>query len=355
MFCLCCNPSSSFSASGFFAEGLTNIVPDVTSALQRRAAYERRKAYSRAPVIHPAQSDFIVRNVRALTMDVDIGELPRADIHIRDGEIVNIGQALQATAMLEIDGNGLVALPGFIADHRHPAIDAMAGVGGCDMAGANAEDLYRIVRLAMLDLMSSGITSVHHCALGIEADRAETAILAQIDSGLRGCFSYPLSAHDRQREVLTELIERWSAEHSDYRLEVRLSREDGDQMICPASEPIESGLVRESQQADLADCTLGAARRLKLDPWVGSLSPGKRADLILVDANVSARGHAAEARALVSARDINAANVVMVCIDGRIRKRNGVVVEPSEGLIRKEGQEALAHFRNPATQQSNRS
>src|SRR5258705_12552877 len=162
MFCLCCNSSSSFSASGFFAEGLTDIVPDVTSALQRRAAYERRKAYSRAPVIHPAQSDFIVRNVRALTMDVDIGELPRADIHIRDGEIVNIGQALQATAMLEVDGSGLVALPGVIADHRHPAIDAMAGVGGCDMAGAKTENPYPLFRPAKLHPKSSNITHAQH-------------------------------------------------------------------------------------------------------------------------------------------------------------------------------------------------
>jgi hypothetical protein len=355
MFCLCCNPSSSFSASGFFAEGLTDIVPDVTSALQRRAAYERRKAYSRAPVIHPAQSEFIVRNVQALTMDADIGALPRADIHVRDGEIVNIGQALQASAMLEIDGNRLVALPGLIADHRHPAIDALADEGGCDVAGADAEDIYRIVRLAMLDLMSSGVTSVYHCAHRIDADRAETAMLAQIDSGLRGCFSYPSSADDKQREVLTELTERWSAEHSDYRLEIRLPPKDGDGIICPAGEPVACGLVLESQEADLAGCTTGAALRLKLDPWAGSLSPGKRADFILVDPNISARGHAASAQALASARDIKTANVVLVCIDGRIRKRNGVVVEPNEGLIRKEGQEAIAHLRNPAAQQSNRS
>ncbi|WP_167558926.1 amidohydrolase family protein [Bradyrhizobium canariense] len=257
--------------------------------------------------------------------------------------------------MLEIDGNRFVALPGLIADHRHPAIDALADEGGCDVAGADAEDIYRIVRLAMLDLMSSGITSVYHCAHKIGADRAETAMLAQIDSGLRGCFSYPSSAADKQREVLTELSERWSAERSDYRLEIGLPPEDGDGIVCPAGEPVASGLVPESQEADLAGCTIGAALRLKLDPRVGSLSPGKRADFILVDPNIAARGHATAARALVSARDINAANVVLVCIDGRIRKRNGVVVEPNEGLIRKEGQEAIAHLRNPATQQSNRS
>jgi cytosine/adenosine deaminase-related metal-dependent hydrolase len=353
MFCLCCNPSSSFSASGFFAKGLTDIVPDVASALQRRAAYERRKAYSRAPVIHPAQSEFIVRNVQALTMDADIGALPRADIHVRDGEIANIGRALQASAMLEIDGYRFIALPGLIADHRHPAIDALADEGGCDVAGADAEDIYRIVRLAMLDLMSSGVTSVYHCAHRIDADRAETAMLAHIDSGLRGCFSYSSSAQDKQREVLTELIERWSAEHSDYRLEIRLPPEDSDGIICPAGELIASDLVPKSQEVDLADCTMGAALRLRLDPWVGSLSPGKRADFILVDPNISARGHAVAARALASARDINTANVVLVCIDGRVRKRNGVVVESSEGLIRKEGQQAIAHLRNPAAQLSN--
>src|ERR1700742_3505722 len=146
MFCSCCNSSTSFSASGFFSEGVVDTVPDVASAWQRREAYERRKAYSRVPVIHPTQSEFIVRNVRALTMDVDIGEQPRTDIHVRDGEIVHIGRALPASVMLEIDGNGLIAMPGVVADHCHAVIDTIERAG-CERGvamGATAEDIYRI-------------------------------------------------------------------------------------------------------------------------------------------------------------------------------------------------------------------
>jgi cytosine/adenosine deaminase-related metal-dependent hydrolase len=287
---------------------------------------------------------------------VDIGELPRTDIHVRDGEIVHIGRALPASVMLEIDGNGLIAMPGVVADHCHAVIDTIERAG-CERGvamGATAEDIYRIARLAMLELVSSGFTSLHHCALGIQADHAETVVLAQIDSGLRGCFSYPLSAQDKEREALTELSERWSAGHSDGRLEIRPPSDDGG-FICHAGEPARSGLRPEPQQPDLADCARGAVRRLAPDSRIGSLSPGNRADLILVDPGISVRGLSKEARPLASARDINAANVVMVCIDGRIRKRNGVVVEPGESLIRREGQEALARLRNPATQPFSRS
>jgi hypothetical protein len=43
-----------------------------------------------------------------------------------------------------------------------------------------------------------------------------------------------------------------------------------------------------------------------------------------------------------------AADVLMVAIDGRLRKQNGVLTEPNEGLIRREGHEAIARLRTEA-------
>jgi cytosine/adenosine deaminase-related metal-dependent hydrolase len=330
MFCFCCNSATPLAASRFFAEGLTTESSDVTSALQRRAAYERRKAYSRAPVSHPGKIDMVIRGVRALTMDPSVGDVVVMDIHVRDGEIVDIGCALPATAMLDIDGRGLVALPGLIADHSHPAMAIASAPGEVDN-----EAVYRTVRLALLDLMSSGVTFVHQCARPVPQRQAEAALLAHIDSGLRGCFSYPSSDPDEDHDVMTELAERWPLDASDDRVDVRAPR------------PQDFSCVTDSA-THLAGRTIEAAERLGLDPWTGSIAPGKRADLILVDPERSHGTLDPDPRAW-SASDIHAGNVVLVCADGRLRKRNGVIVEPNEGLIRQEGQEAL-HDRNPQHQ-----
>jgi len=37
-------------------------------------------------------------------------------------------------------------------------------------------------------------------------------------------------------------------------------------------------------------------------------------------------------------------NTELVCIDGCIKKRNGLLTEPNEGLIRREGREAIVRL-----------
>src|ERR1700753_3006059 len=83
MFCLCCRPPG-----GFFAEGVAEPVLDFARALKRRTAYERRTSYSRAPVTHPAQAEFVIRDAGAITMDPHLGNPARTDLHVRDGAIV---------------------------------------------------------------------------------------------------------------------------------------------------------------------------------------------------------------------------------------------------------------------------
>ena len=39
-----------------------------------------------------------------------------------------------------------------------------------------------------------------------------------------------------------------------------------------------------------------------------------------------------------------ATRVEFVCVDGRVKKRNGVLTEPNEGLIRSEARDALTHL-----------
>ena len=367
MFCACCRIPGQRSG-GFFAEGIAEPVLDPEAALARRAAYRRRSGFTAAPAAHPEQSDFVIREACILTMDANLGDLPVADLHVRDGVIMNLGRDLRVTGMLEIDARSTVAIPGFIAGHRHLCSDLLAGApaervappcdgpdGGLpDLSPAAEADIYRAVRLALLDALSAGITTVNHCGYDIGGAHAETAIIAQLDSGVRGRFSFPLDgpAADpaSDADALAKLGRNWFTAHGDHLLELGVSADRMPGGLAPIAASLPAAVGHDEPAPETIEQRTGeAARGLGLDYGIGSLSPGKCADLVLIDAG--ARGQAGrlsppEARACV--RHASAADVVLVAVDGRLRKRNGVLVEPNEGLIRREGRDAIARLREAA-------
>jgi cytosine/adenosine deaminase-related metal-dependent hydrolase len=354
MFCVCCrvpNPKP----GGFFAEAADGV-PDVEAALARRAMYRRRAAFSSAPARHPEQGEFIIRGASVLTLDPHIGNLTEADIHVRDGVIVNVGRDLKAAPLHRIDGHGRIAVPGFVAGHRHicsemvlPESDHPAALPDADPA-----DIYKILRLALLEAVSAGTTTVHHCASDIGGEHAEAAILAQIDSGVRGRFSYPLDlplslAPTDDQHALNRIEQTWFASSSEHLLDlgITVTRADENTSVLSYPDrtalPVSSDHLKASAANDgLAAVTLEAARALNLDHCIGSLAPGKRADLVLIDGG---RNKVPMDQAEAFARRAKASDVVLVSIDGRLRKRNGVLTEPNEGLIRREGEAAIARLR----------
>jgi len=345
MFCLCCRPDP-----GFRAEAVSDPADDFDRALKRRAAYQRRQAFSRAAVAHPIQDEFVIRNSCVLTMDPHIGDIAGGDIHVRDGAIANIGRGL-ATRASEIDGTGLIALPGFVADHRHLLDETMGQSHDGRPRDTAPADLYRLLRLALLDLASSGITTVHYCAADITSDQVETAMLAQIDAGLRGRISYPIRhesevANDPARAV-SDLYETWFATSPDHLLDLGITAEaDDDAPLALSSHRLPLVTVHDDLPVagHCTERTIGAARRLGLDQWIGSLSPGKRADLILVSGGAP-NTPVTPARARQTLCEMTANRVQLVCVDGRIKKRNGVLTEPNEGLIRSEARDALSRLK----------
>jgi cytosine/adenosine deaminase-related metal-dependent hydrolase len=148
-------------------------------------------------------------------MDPAIGDLPRGDIHVRNGAIVAVGTNLNAPAAEIIDGKTMIACPGFIETHWH-----MWGAVARNMAGEEEKTGYfpfsrvlgslftpqdnaRGVRLALAEAISSGITTVHnwsHNLLSPAYADAELAVHREV--GGRARFAYGYSRNTGQNETL---------------------------------------------------------------------------------------------------------------------------------------------------------
>lgn len=357
MFCTCCRLPGQ-RPGGFFAEGIAPDAPDIEAAAARRAVYQRRAAFSSAPVVHPERTEFIIRRACILTMDPHIGDLATADLHVRDGLIVNIGRDLQASAMHEIDGRNAIVTPGFVAVHRHlsSAAASLDDDGRIpDLSAADAADVYRVVRLALLDAVASGITTLNHCAHDIGGEHAETAIVAHIDSGVRGRFSYPLtdapSAETGDLEEIRRLEQTWFAAYGEHLLDLGIAIDDaaGDSVAASTALPIMTSHASDPAQRPMLDeRTIGPAKMLEIDHCIGSLSPGKRADIVLIAAGPHGAAPLTPERGHDIARHATVSDILTVAVDGRLRKQNGVLIEPHEGLIRREGREAIERLRAEA-------
>jgi cytosine/adenosine deaminase-related metal-dependent hydrolase len=150
-----------------------------------------------------ARGDIVVRGAYVVTMDPALGDIPGADVLVREGEIVAVGNNLAAGHADTISGKGMVLLPGFVDTHWHLWNSFMRGLIG-DGPGRDyfavkrglapfyrPVDFYRAARLALADAIDSGITTVHNWDHNLRGpDDADANILAQLDMGIRGRFSY---------------------------------------------------------------------------------------------------------------------------------------------------------------------
>jgi 5-methylthioadenosine/S-adenosylhomocysteine deaminase len=86
--------------------------------------------------------------------------------------------------------------------------------------------------------------------------------------------------------------------------------------------------------------TLGGARCMGVADRTGSLTPGKRADLIMVDTRAVNLGPFADAAHLL-VEAAQPANVDTVVVDGRILKRHGILIETELGEVLREARGAV--------------
>lgn len=184
----------------------------------------------------PERSNLLLRNAHVLPLDPGVPE-GAADILIRDGVIEDIGVGLALPdGVPAVDATGSIALPGFIDTHWHLWNSLLRGTVG-DAPGRDyfsvkrgiaphfdVDDFYWSARFALAEAVQNGITTVHNWDHNVrDAGDVDANLQAQLDSGLRGRFSYgPPDSSDASEvmdfEGLDAARDRWSPEKLDHRI-----------------------------------------------------------------------------------------------------------------------------------------
>lgn len=144
------------------------------------------------------------------------------DILIEDDIIMDIGSNLQTEADQEIQGAGMVAMPGLINAHNHSPMSLLRGFSD-DLilmdwlekkmlpaeARMNEEDIYWGAKLAMVEMIRTGTTA--YADMYIHMDQIAYAV---VESGIRASLTRGLifledDGGKRMSEAIN-LVERWS-------------------------------------------------------------------------------------------------------------------------------------------------
>jgi 5-methylthioadenosine/S-adenosylhomocysteine deaminase len=149
-----------------------------------------------------ARSRILIENASVVTLDPALGDLPRADILVEDGDIAAIGPDLGVSDAEKIDASGQIAIPGFANTHLHTWQHALRGV----CADWTVKDYVRCWRIHLgpmyrpedmyagnyagaLDALNNGVTLVvDYCHNVVTRDHAREALRGLRDAGVRALF-----------------------------------------------------------------------------------------------------------------------------------------------------------------------
>ena len=158
------------------------------------------RASAQVPARNPG---IVIRGAYIMTMDPSAGDLKSSDIHVRGNSIVAIGPRIDVEGAEVVDATGMIAMPGIVDTHWHMWNSLLRGlVGGTPQDGYfptvrkygphyTALDTYAGTRLALVEALNAGVTTVHNWAHNIrDVGHADASIRAHQSVGLRARFSY---------------------------------------------------------------------------------------------------------------------------------------------------------------------
>jgi cytosine/adenosine deaminase-related metal-dependent hydrolase len=196
--------------------------------------------------------------------------------------------------------------------------------------GAYGERYHGIAALERAGLLGDDMTFVHCCT----SDDAELAMAA--DAGASVCVTPAVEASmpGLGRPATGRLLAHGLRPALGVDVEVGTPGDLFSQMRAAlAAERLIGGEAELTAEDLLGFATIDGARALGLDERIGSLTPGKQADLILVrTADLALAPASGPAGTLVAAGHPGAVDTVVVA--GRVRKREGRLIHPDlDGVV----------------------
>ena len=222
----------------------------------------------------PARGEFIVRRGYLVTMDESLGDLPDGDVHVRNGQILEVGRNLRAPGATVLDGRNMIVMPGFVDTHWHLWTTYLRGMSGDKVEDGyfpvttaygrvmQPEDMYYGTRLAAAEAIYSGITTVSDDCHNVRThEYAEQDIRALAESGIRANWSYGSyrgvpPGELRNLASLERLHQNWATHSNDGLLTLGYSW--GGVPIGTASNPAPAVAVENAKKE------IETARRLRL-------------------------------------------------------------------------------------------
>jgi 5-methylthioadenosine/S-adenosylhomocysteine deaminase len=145
-----------------------------------------------------------VKGATIVSMDERIGIIDSGDLLIDNGKIVAVGRNLGSWAVIEIDGRGMIAMPGLINGHLHLWQTALRGIAadwtldhyfsvliGQVVGLYTPEDVYLGNLVGALDQINSGVTTLFDwCHIVNTPAHADAAVDALKDARIRAVFGY---------------------------------------------------------------------------------------------------------------------------------------------------------------------
>jgi 5-methylthioadenosine/S-adenosylhomocysteine deaminase len=199
------NPKNTLSRRGFLSAVAALSSAGLAACAANSQPSSRVAVADRSTGKLPPRREFVVRNAYVVTMDAKLGDLPNADVHVRNGALVAIGPNLAAPGAEEIDGRNRIALPGFVDTHFHLWGSFARGIvadGDFDYFPVMSrlgpvmtpEDAYASAKLGIAEAINSGLTTIHDWSHNIiSGTYADADLRALRDCGIRARFSYGYS------------------------------------------------------------------------------------------------------------------------------------------------------------------
>jgi 5-methylthioadenosine/S-adenosylhomocysteine deaminase len=188
--------------------------------ISSRVSLSQESNARRASQPLPPRRELLLKNGYVMTMDPGLADIPGADVHIKNGEIIAVGKAIKAPGAAVIDGQRMIVLPGFVETHWHMWNTMMRSFAGekadqgyFPTAAAlgsvmTPDDMHNGTRLGAVEALYAGITTVHdYCHNVRSRNHAEADIRALQETGLRARWSYgwPQGFPDTQTVNLQDL------------------------------------------------------------------------------------------------------------------------------------------------------